>query len=73
MPLVGYIDHMRLGGGYLVGARDTKSDYEGLEGKVYVEGPWLMVVTDEYEGAAMLNVETLPFLIEALQKLKAVS
>jgi hypothetical protein len=31
---------------------------------------WLMIVTDDYEGCAMLHIEALPLVIEALQKIQ---
>lgn len=59
---------------WLVGAKDEsdpKHPYFGPTASVSGDGTWLNVVTDDYEGAAMLNIEALPFLIEALQALAA--
>lgn len=55
----------------LVGARNEATDYIGPYARIYIDRGWLMIVTDDHEGAAMLNVEALPLVIEALQKLQA--
>jgi hypothetical protein len=46
-------------------------DYKGPEAAVYADKDWLYVVTDDYEGHAMMNIETLPALIKALQRIKS--
>lgn len=65
----GYIEQS--GDDFLVGTKGTGEykDYIGPQAHVYVEGGWLYVVTDEYEGSVMLNVEVLPFLRRALAKI----
>ena len=52
----------------VVGCKATNSDYEGPAASVTYDKDWLHIVTDEYEGAAMLNIETLPVLRRALSK-----
>ena len=56
-------------GSFQVGARDKERDYDGPVADVYIRDSWLFIVTDEYEGCAMLNVEALPYLRRALSKL----
>lgn len=45
-------------------------NYIGPVASVYSENEWLFVVTDEHDGCAMINISTLPRLIEALQMLE---
>lgn len=57
---------------FTVGFR--RGDYCGPRAEVYVgsrdkKPEWLYVVTDDYEGSAMLNIETLPMLQRALRKI----
>lgn len=56
-------------GGYLVGARDAERDYDGPAARVHADDTWLNIVTDDYEGHAMLNIETLPMLRRALARI----
>jgi hypothetical protein len=42
------------------------SDYRGPTAEISFDGNWLNIITDEHEGAAMLNIETLPRLRRAL-------
>lgn len=57
--------------GYLVGAKDDAHQYKGPVAEITADSTWLYVSTDPYEGTAMLNIEALPFLIEALTKIAA--
>lgn len=57
--------------GFRVGARSTETDYVGPIADIWFNADWLYIVTDEYEGVAMLNIETLPALIEVLQRIDA--
>lgn len=50
----------------LVGAEDKECDYSGPVAEVYAKDRWLFIVTDSYEGCAMLNLEALPYLRRAL-------
>jgi hypothetical protein len=68
MSRVGFI-RPRDGGGFLVGAQDESTDYSGPVAEVYGDQTWVFVITDAYEGVAMLNREALPQLIEALQQI----
>jgi hypothetical protein len=56
--------------GFLVGAEDKETDYSGPAARVTADGSWLHIVTDDYEGNAMLNIEALPYLRRALAKLE---
>lgn len=56
-------------GEQLVGAVNKDTDYRGPEARISADGEWLNIVTDEYEGAAMLNIEALPQLRRALSRL----
>lgn len=38
---------------------------------VYTDNGWLWITTDPYEGSVMLDAETLPLLIKALQRLES--
>jgi hypothetical protein len=53
---------------YIVG--DAKSGFEVPVARISISKEWLYIITDDYEGVAMLNAETLPLVIEALQKLQ---
>jgi hypothetical protein len=44
--------------------------YVGPVARVHGDNNWVYVITDDYEGVAMINRETLPKLIEALQRLE---
>ena len=55
--------------GFEVWASDPIRDYKGPVADVYTKDKWLFIVTDPYEGAAMLNIEALPKLRSALAKL----
>jgi hypothetical protein len=59
------------GDGFAVGANNPDTDYQGPTAEIYIEGQWLFVVTDPHEGSVMLNVEALPKLRLALQKMEA--
>lgn len=51
---------------------ETRPDrYVGPVADVYGDQEWVCVVTDKYEGYAMVNRTTLPKLIEALTRLEA--
>jgi aminoglycoside phosphotransferase len=56
-------------GTQFVGASDKKSGYSGPVAQVYADKDWLWIVTDDYEGVAMLNIEALPHLRRALTRL----
>jgi hypothetical protein len=56
-------------GEYRVGAKVGDYPYNGPCASVYADGSFVYVNTDDYEGLAMLNLEALPQLIEALQRL----
>jgi hypothetical protein len=60
----GFIE-ARPDGSFLVGARDTQTDYIGPGAHIHADGTWLHIDQGDYEGA-MLNIETLPFLRRAL-------
>ena len=53
---------------FRVGGRYEDGDC-GPVAEVSYDGNWLHIVTDSFEGHAMLNIEVLPLLIEALQQL----
>ncbi len=55
--------------GFQVGAAATDSDYIGPVADVSFDDKWLHITTDDYEGAAMLNIEALPFLLKALRQI----
>jgi len=57
-------------GSFLVGTKD--GDYTGPVAQIYYDKQWLFVETDPYEGQAMLHIEALPKLIEALQKISEI-
>lgn len=63
----GYLE-VRDDGVQLVGARED-DDYMGPAARVSHDDTWLHVTTDDYEGAAMLNIEALPYLILALSNI----
>lgn len=57
---------------FLVGAEDLsdkKAPYRGPVAQVTWDDTWLYVSTDRYEGTAMLNIEALPYLRQALAKI----
>lgn len=58
---------------WLVGAKRKATaeldEYIGLQARVSYDKDWLHIVTDEYEGAAMLNIEALPALRRALSQI----
>ena len=61
-------------GGFLVGTSKKPDDrhpdgYEGPVARVSFDKTWLYVNTDDYEGHAMMNIETLPMLRRALAKI----
>lgn len=55
--------------GFRVGARNPDSDYVGPVARVSFDDQWLHIITDDYEGAAMLNIEALPMLRRALARI----
>jgi hypothetical protein len=63
-------------GEYRVWAEDAefhpgaRCRYVGPVAHVNGNSEWVYVTTDDYEGVAMINRETLPKLIEALQRLE---
>ena len=64
----------RDGGGFVVGY--WRGDYTGPTAEVYTltyprdaKPTWVIISTDDYEGHAMLNIEALPKLRQALAKL----
>jgi hypothetical protein len=44
----------------------TRGDYSGPVAQIYYDDSWLNIATDDYEGHAMVNIETLPKLRQAL-------
>lgn len=44
--------------------------YRGPIARIEHDKVWLHITTDDYEGHAMLNIQTLPFLISALKKIE---
>lgn len=57
-------------GKYRVWAESDDSDYVGPVADVYEDKNWVFIVTDRYEGVAMINREALPSLIKALKGLE---
>jgi hypothetical protein len=55
---------------FLIGAEDATSEpvYRGPVGKVTWDDTWLYISTGPYEGNVMLNIETLPYLRQALAR-----
>jgi hypothetical protein len=58
-----------------VGARSTNKErgeysYDGPTAEVYRDKDFFYISTDPCEGTAMLNIESLPFLIKALREIK---
>lgn len=54
---------------YLVGAKDETdpaNKYDGPCAQVTWDGAWLHIITDDYEGHAMLNIEAIEPLRKAL-------
>lgn len=47
----------------------TDGDYIGPTAWIEYDDTWLHIVTDDYEGHAMLNIETLPYLRRALAQI----
>ena len=68
MTPVGYM--RTINGDTYVGAEDTEKRYSGPAAKVYREDHWIRIVADPYDNTLMLNIEALPFLIKALQKIQ---
>src|SRR6185312_16162754 len=54
---------------FRIRAEDLDCDYYGPSVDVYRNDMFVFVSTDQYEGTAMFNIEALPQLIEALQRL----
>lgn len=60
---------------FVVGAKDESPDpsnewpYTGPTAEIYVDNGFVHICTDAYEGNAMLNIESLPFLINALSEI----
>ena len=61
-------------GKFRVGANDEPPvgdyPYFGPRAEIFADEMFVHVVTDDYEGHAMLNLEALPFFIEALVQLR---
>ena len=57
-------------GEFIVGSYSAPTNYRGPEAVVFMDSEWLYISTDEYEGTAMLNIESLPMLRVALQRLE---
>lgn len=47
-----------------------KPRYEGPRAEVTFDHDWLHIQTDPYEGHVMINIEALPNLIKALNRIK---
>jgi hypothetical protein len=43
--------------------------YIGPTAEVSQKGEWLYIITDDYDGVAMMNIETLPALRKALGRI----
>lgn len=65
----GYIEKGYRGRGWIVGARGVNWNYRGIPAKVFIDGGWLWIETDDNDGSVMLNIEALPFLRKALYRL----
>jgi hypothetical protein len=52
--------------GWEVSASDEDSGYDGPVAEVIGGKTWVNIITCPYEGNAMINIEALPQLIEAL-------
>ncbi len=67
-PRIGWITREKWG--WLVGCRGPKQDdgsqYRGPTAQVSYDEDWLHIITDDSEGHAMLNIEALPQIREAL-------
>lgn len=74
MTRIGYIE--RVGNSFNVGARDPITDYNGPCAQITWDETWIEICTDPHEANVSLNIEALPFLIQALSEiylLRAVS
>lgn len=58
-------------GSQQVGAEEKARDYQGPVADVSYNKDWLYISTDPYEGSAMLNIEALSHLIEALRRIES--
>lgn len=58
-------------GGFLVGYSEDRDygRYNGPTAEVFIRDEWLYIITDAYEGVAMINVQALPKLRLALYRL----
>jgi hypothetical protein len=45
-------------------------DQGGTSANVIADSDWIKIITDDYEGCAMLHIEALPLLIESLSKIQ---
>jgi hypothetical protein len=51
-----------------VGAADGR--YQGPIARVEFDEDWLVINTDDHEGKAILNIEALPYLLQALERVR---
>lgn len=51
---------------------EREPPYYGPQARISHDDTWLHITTDDYEGHAMLNIETLPVLIRALQAIQRI-
>lgn len=47
----------------------TAGNYYGPTARIEYDDTWLHIITDHYDGHAMLNIETLPYLRRALAQI----
>jgi hypothetical protein len=55
-------------GSLAVWSEEVGGDYRGPTAQITWDKDWLHIVTDDYEGNAMVNIETLPALRRALAR-----
>lgn len=62
----------RKGGGYYVKYHEDRhyGRYDGPTAEVYADDAWVYVVTDQYEGHAMINMKAIDKLITALSRVR---
>lgn len=54
-----------------IGPKHKNGDqYRGGPIRIYYDATWLYLVTDDYEGHAMVNIETLPAIVRCLNAIK---
>lgn len=71
MATVGFLTGDNPNDAQYVGAKDDGYEYYGPVARVTFDATWLHISTDDYEGHALLNIEALPYLQEALAKIAA--